>query len=216
MTLGLSTSLGEIRIVISNNQEVLFLANEKVSLDNNMTLGELVENGLEQANTTVQDLTEIVVDTGPGGTSSVRTGVAFANGLSYSLDIPVIPVTSLELICVDVFNTYKSHSVTLIKSIKSNVYAGIYDGNKMETYHGSLENLAARLKSLDGSIHLAGYGPSRIALRQLLGGPESLDSDISRVDPHFLVKYRDLFEGRQVKFPSLPIPLTETNVLINE
>ena len=46
------------------------------------------------------DIEVIAVDTGPGGLSSIRSAVAYANGLAFSLGVRVFPVTSLELMAI--------------------------------------------------------------------------------------------------------------------
>lgn len=48
----------------------------------------LVENLLSQANWTYEDLTQIACIVGPGGFTSLRVAVSFANALSYALKIP--------------------------------------------------------------------------------------------------------------------------------
>ena len=46
----------------------------------------------------INDLSLIVVNAGPGGTNSVRSGVSFANSLGFSLKIPVSYYNSFEVI----------------------------------------------------------------------------------------------------------------------
>jgi tRNA threonylcarbamoyladenosine biosynthesis protein TsaB len=48
-----------------------------------------IEKLLEKQKIALKHLKKIFVKAGPGGFSSVRTGVATANALAYALDIPV-------------------------------------------------------------------------------------------------------------------------------
>lgn len=48
-----------------------------------------IERFLKKQKVTLKDLTNILVNPGPGGFSSTRTGVAMANALAYALNIPV-------------------------------------------------------------------------------------------------------------------------------
>ena len=52
---------------------------------------------LRDANAEVRQLTGIAAVIGPGGFSALRVGLGFAKGLAESLDIPVAPVSALEV-----------------------------------------------------------------------------------------------------------------------
>ncbi len=49
----------------------------------------LIEEVMQEARVTMQDLTEIKVNTGPGSYTGIKVGVAIANALGYSLNIPI-------------------------------------------------------------------------------------------------------------------------------
>lgn len=57
----------------------------------------LLNSALETAGRQANDIGEIVVDTGPGGLTSTRSGIAFANGLAFALNVPIVGLNSLEL-----------------------------------------------------------------------------------------------------------------------
>ena len=48
-----------------------------------------IDEILKKENTSLNQLTEIEVDTGPGSVTGLRVGVAVANTLGWALDIPV-------------------------------------------------------------------------------------------------------------------------------
>lgn len=52
---------------------------------------------LRDANADARQLTGIAAVIGPGGFSALRVGLGFAKGLAESLDIPVAPVSALEV-----------------------------------------------------------------------------------------------------------------------
>ena len=60
-------------------------------------LSNLLEEGLNQSGKTVSDISEIIVDIGPGGLTSTRSGIAFANGLAFALNINIVAANGLEL-----------------------------------------------------------------------------------------------------------------------
>lgn len=59
-------------------------------------LAPVVEKLMREAGIAFSDLDRVAIIVGPGSFTGVRVGVAFARGLSLSLDIPAVGVTSLE------------------------------------------------------------------------------------------------------------------------
>lgn len=58
----------------------------------------LVEQVFKRAGCELADLESIVVTIGPGSFTGIRIGISVAQGLSYSLGIPLVGVSSLELL----------------------------------------------------------------------------------------------------------------------
>jgi len=78
----------------SNNQKtVVGLDDERIEqstgADKSQHVLSLINQILENNKKTLKDLTEIEVETGPGSYTGLRVGVAVANGLAWSLKIPV-------------------------------------------------------------------------------------------------------------------------------
>ena len=63
-------------------------------------LGDLVAQTLAESGAAFRDIAAIAVDIGPGGLSSMRAAVAYANGLAFSLGVRLFPITSLELMAI--------------------------------------------------------------------------------------------------------------------
>ncbi|MDT5039005.1 MAG: tRNA threonylcarbamoyladenosine biosynthesis protein TsaB, partial [Micromonosporaceae bacterium] len=64
-------------------------------------IGELAAELLTAAGRRIRDVERLAVDLGPGNLSSVRAGVAYVNGLAFSLGIPIFGVSSLDLLAVE-------------------------------------------------------------------------------------------------------------------
>jgi tRNA threonylcarbamoyladenosine biosynthesis protein TsaB len=56
----------------------------------------------------LRDLTALAVGIGPGSFTGIRVAVNFIKALSYSLEIPVLPVCSLELMAYSALKKYDS------------------------------------------------------------------------------------------------------------
>ena len=71
------------------------------------TLVGLVDSALEEAALSYQQLTHVAVCIGPGSFTGLRIGIAAAQGICFSRNIPLIGITSLEAIAE---NYTKAHS----------------------------------------------------------------------------------------------------------
>ena len=88
----------------SSGQPSLVLWEERVLFE--VTYGQMqrLDYGTElaaaliAAGRALEDLSEIIVDIGPGRLGSTRTAVAFANGLAYACRLPIIPLNSIIML----------------------------------------------------------------------------------------------------------------------
>ena len=84
----------KLYIDTSNNQKTIVgLDDDRVEqatgVDKSQQVLVLINQILEKNNKTMKDITEIEVEVGPGSYTGLRVGVAVANGLAWTLKIPV-------------------------------------------------------------------------------------------------------------------------------
>lgn len=214
LTLGISTSSSQFRIVLGEKGKVLFHSGDDPSLNASDGPVELIKDispllvkGLESTGAGIKEIKKIIVDIGPGGTSSVRTGVAFANGLSYSLGIPVCPVSSMELIGIECWEKYGLSVVVAVKSVRGNAYVGLYNGRMAGLKYGLPEQFIHEMVAPVGEFVVAGAFRNKVI--ELFPDREIRDSGIQSVNALLLVERESLFEKRAAFYPNLPVPLTE-------
>lgn len=65
-------------------------------------IGPLIRQVLADAQLTMQDLDYLVVDIGPGRFTGLRVGLATMRALAFALDLPVVGLSSLEVIAMTV------------------------------------------------------------------------------------------------------------------
>lgn len=210
LTLGITTSSGQFAIVLSQSDEILYI-DKNVNIAQKKELFELLTEGLSKINRQVSDISEIIVDIGPGGTSSVRTGVSFANSLSYGLNIAVSPVSSFELIGLELWNKYNLPVIITAKSIKNNAFIAYYNNNELsKIIYGKISEKLNQLID-NKKIILAGAHQDMIS-KLLAEDYQITKSEVLRAKPEILIKYREHFIKRASKYPKIAMPVTEQNV----
>lgn len=79
----------------------------------------------------VNDLNRIYISVGPGSFTGIRIGVTVAKVIAWSLNIDIIPISSLEVMAS--FDTDKKYICSFMDARRGFVFAGIYD-NELNTY----------------------------------------------------------------------------------
>lgn len=90
------------------------------------TLLPMIREILEMTGTAPEDLTLIAVSAGPGSFTGLRIGAAAAKGLAYALEIPIVPVPTLDAIA---YNLAGSGDVLcpLLDARRGEAYTGLYE-----------------------------------------------------------------------------------------
>jgi tRNA threonylcarbamoyladenosine biosynthesis protein TsaB len=127
-------------------------------------LGELAAGALAQAGAVFGDIATIGVDVGPGGLSSIRAAVAYANGLAFALGVQIFPVTSLELMAIAAGRGHQGPVLCLKRGQGGNTYAGLFaDGEPADLRHGPLGEVVAAMAGGLGCVRVAGAAAGDVA-----------------------------------------------------
>lgn len=98
MKLAIRTSSGPYAIGLFDKSTSLLVEKQAdASISRQTTLGSLLEEGLREIDKTIEAVSEVIVDLGPGGLSSTRVGVSFANALSYGRRMELSGVSALRM-----------------------------------------------------------------------------------------------------------------------
>ena len=178
---------------VSISKEGVLIAVKELN-DGNYSHGEnlhvFIEDLLKEANISPQDFTAIAVSKGPGSFTGLRIGVSAAKGLCFSLDKPLISISTLESLAntIDVDN--KSLIIPLLDARRMEVYSAVFnnkheqirdieaqiiDENSFSTYLNNgkvyfLGDGAEKCKNIlehKNAIFLDGYFPSAKQLTSL-------------------------------------------------
>ncbi len=90
----------------------------------------IIEKAFKKSNITPKDIDKIFVVNGPGSFTGIRVGLTVAKVMAYSLNIPVVPISALEVMA----SGYDEDVISLIDARRGYVYAGGYDKSLNITY----------------------------------------------------------------------------------
>ena len=94
----------------------------------NLTL--FINEVVSAAGLTFKDIDAVAVSKGPGSYTGLRIGVSTAKGLCYALDIPLIAVSTLEMMAKGFLienQAYQGLICPMIDARRMEVYATVYD-----------------------------------------------------------------------------------------
>jgi len=213
LILGISTSSGQFALLLGENNQVIYDSGE-FEKDDNKELYYLLQDALNACNKKINDINHIIVDMGPGGTSRVRTGIAFANSLAYSLNIPVSPVSTMELAGIDAYNKQGLPVVNSVKSIKGNAYIGFYqkDNKEVKIEYGRIEEIVPKFVNGIDKFVIVGAHREQIINLPALAGKTIIDSRMQYGNARIFIEKSDLFTSRGLLFPQFVVPVTEETI----
>ena len=115
----------------------------------------LISNMLKTNNIYFNDLKKIIVVNGPGSFTGVRVGLTIAKTIAWSIDIPIILLSSIEAMALS-SKTTCDYVIPIIDARRSFYYSGIFDAfnNKfvLNEQYISYDLIMASAKSLPGKI----------------------------------------------------------------
>ena len=96
-------------------------------------LAEVKEKGLR--------IEAVALSEGPGSYTGLRIGTSTAKGICYGLDVPLIPVPTLQVLCVAAASAAPVerrdvYLCPMIDARRMEVYTAVYDGDLQEVLNG--------------------------------------------------------------------------------
>ena len=100
-----------------------------------------------------EQIDKIIVVNGPGSFTGIRIGITIAKVYSWSLNIPITTITSLEAMMLS--NEKDAYKVPVIDARRQYVFGAIYDSNNrqiLKPQHIKIEDLKQEMSSLDDYV----------------------------------------------------------------
>ncbi|AIF80756.1 putative glycoprotein endopeptidase [endosymbiont of Acanthamoeba sp. UWC8] len=98
LMLAIETCLGECSVALLNDRSVVSYILESRAHKQSEKLILMIEQVLEENNTTYEELDYLAVSNGPGSFTGIRIGVATANAIAFAAGKKVIGISCLETI----------------------------------------------------------------------------------------------------------------------
>ena len=127
ISLFLDTSIKYITISISKDNKQLYFFHEKVFEDLSIKLLPMIDEALKTTSIEINDIDKIYIVNGPGSFTGIRIGLTFAKILAWSLNVEIVPISSLELIATT--STESDYIIPYIDARRGNCFISIYDKN---------------------------------------------------------------------------------------
>lgn len=123
--LAIDTSTFSLGVAVYSEQKVLGEFSTNIKKNHSIRLMPMISELLDEVELVPADLSAIVVARGPGSYTGVRIGVATAKSMAWSLGIPLIGVSSLEVIAWNGMH-FPSLIVPLFDARRGQVYTAAY------------------------------------------------------------------------------------------
>ncbi len=123
-----------------------------------------IEDVLEQASLKISDLDAVAVSKGPGSYTGLRIGVSSAKGLCFSLDIPLLSISTLKSMSYQSVGGEVDFIIPLLDARRMEVYAAVFDKNRRqlrETRAEIIDEHSFKAYVQQGKVLLLGSGAEK-------------------------------------------------------
>lgn len=133
----IDTALSTCSVAIANSTNLLGYSESLISNTASEQINELVNEALSQAKLKLSDMQAIAISNGPGSYTGLRIGAAVAKGIAYALNIPVIALSTLEIMANKAIKTENISDFLVVPNIdarRDEIYFAVYNSALAELY----------------------------------------------------------------------------------
>lgn len=163
-----SASYCSVALAIDGEITLGFESSEK--MDHSVSVAPFVEKCIAYLRERNEKPDAIAVTAGPGSYTGLRIGLSLAKGLAFGYDVPLISLSSLEVMAVRAIFTYPEFSgeeliIPMMDARRMEVFTGVFDSalNNISEENAKIldENSFAELKDRSEKILLIGDGTEK-------------------------------------------------------
>ena len=174
ISLFIDTSTTTAVVALYNNEKSISIIKEENMKDISSHIMPMIDNLFNNNNLRINQVDKIFVVNGPGSFTGLRIGVTIAKTLAWSLNIPVVPISSLEVLATTSFES--DYIIPYIDARRDFAFAAIYDTENSEfvmtekyisraTLEVIMENLPGEITYISNDpintdYNIIGYNPN--------------------------------------------------------
>lgn len=147
LILNLETATTVCSVSLSKDGQLLAVKEQNGDYSHAENLTLFIEDVIQEADVKLSDVDAIAVSKGPGSYTGLRIGVSTAKGLCYSLNKPLIAISTLQHISLSV----SKESQSQISNLKS-LFCPMLDARRMEVYCAMFDSLNNEIRHTTAEI----------------------------------------------------------------
>lgn len=163
--LNLETATTNCSVSIARNGKILAIKERDTpNYSHSEQLHVFIEEVVQEAGVSFFDLDAVAVSKGPGSYTGLRIGVSAAKGLCFSLDIPLISVSTLRSMAHQIVSQQLDFIIPLLDARRMEVYAAVFDmqyRQVRETRAEIVDGNSFGIYSEQGKVMLIGSGAEK-------------------------------------------------------
>jgi tRNA threonylcarbamoyladenosine biosynthesis protein TsaB len=133
--LAIDTSTDACSVAVTDNQQLLAHQFEIIPRQHTQHLLPMIETTLSESKLALNDLDALALAIGPGSFTGLRIAAGVIQGLSFGLDLPVVPISTLQTLAQGIYRQTRIRNICVALDARMHQ---IYWGN----YQISTENRA--------------------------------------------------------------------------
>ena len=190
ISLFIDTSSSAAVVALYNNEKPILIIKEENMQDISSHIMPMIDKLFSNNNLKINQVNKIFVVNGPGSFTGLRIGVTIAKTLAWSLKIPVVPISSLEVLASTTFES--DYIIPYIDARRDFVFAGIYDGELNSGVNDQYISIDSLLSYLIDDKTYTFVGDKEMSFNNTIVPDINLDKVISKhlndegVNPHSL------------------------------
>ena len=161
--LGIESSSKECSVAITYNKKT-HQSSALINNDSATSLPIITEELIKKLSLKFSDLDAIAISMGPGSFTGLRVSLSYAKGLAIALDIPIIPISTFDIMLLPHIKDIKDNPITIIIHSHGNtVYNAKYILNKNDyILEKDPQSLSVEELSKDNNGTVIYYGPEHL------------------------------------------------------